>query len=91
MVNYYIGYIVWILFPKGKTNEDEFWTYQVFGKAKKVAKIPDILYFYFQRPGSIMGETYSLKRLDALEAKRQRQQQTLVHHGKTVVLGDRKA
>lgn len=62
-----------ILFPKGKTNEDEFWTYQVFGNAKKVAKISDILYFYFQRPGSIMGETYSLKRLDALEAKLQRQ------------------
>lgn len=62
-----------ILFPKGKTNEDEFWTYQVFGNAKKIVKIPDVLYFYFQRPGSIMGETYSLKRLDALEAKLQRQ------------------
>ena len=62
-----------ILFPKGKTNEDEFWTYQVFGNAKKVAKISDVLYFYFQRPGSIMGENYSLKRLDALEAKLQRQ------------------
>ena len=65
--------IVDILFPKGKTNEDEFWTYQVFGNAKKVVKIQDVLYFYFQRPGSIMGETYSLKRLDALEAKLQRQ------------------
>lgn len=63
-----------ILFPKGKTNEDEFWTYQVFGNAKKAVKISDVLYFYFQRPGSIMGETYSLKRLDALEAKLQRQQ-----------------
>ena len=62
-----------ILFPKGKTNEDEFWTYRVFGNAKKVSKISDVLYFYFQRPGSIMGETYSLKRLDALEAKLQRQ------------------
>lgn len=62
-----------ILFPKGKTNEDEFWTYQVFGNAKMVAKISDVLYFYFQRPGSIMGETYSLRRLDALEAKLQRQ------------------
>ena len=61
------------LFPKGKTNEDEFWTYRVFGSARKVAKIPNILYFYFQRPGSIMGETYSLKRLDALEAKLERQ------------------
>ena len=62
-----------ILFPKGKTNEDEFWTYQVFGNAKKIAKIFDVLYFYFQRPGSIMNESYSLKRLDALEAKLQRQ------------------
>lgn len=62
-----------IVFPKGKTNEDEFWTYQVFGKARKVAKIRNALYFYFQRPGSIMGETYSLKRLDALEAKAERQ------------------
>lgn len=63
-----------IMFPKGKTNEDEFWTYQVFGNANKVVKIPNVLYFYFQRPGSIMGETYSLKRLDALEAKLQRQE-----------------
>lgn len=62
-----------IVFPKGKTNEDEFWTYQVFGNAKKVARISDVLYFYFQRTGSIMGESYSLKRLDALEAKLQRQ------------------
>jgi glycosyltransferase involved in cell wall biosynthesis len=63
-----------ILFPKGKTNEDEFWTYQVFGNAAKISKIPDVLYYYFQRPGSIMGETYSLKRLDGLEAKLQRQE-----------------
>ena len=62
-----------ILFPNGKTNEDEFWTYRVFGNAKKIAKISDILYLYFQRPGSIMSQTYSLNRLDALEAKLQRQ------------------
>lgn len=62
-----------VFFPMGKTHEDEFWTYQVFGKAKKISKISDVLYFYFQRPGSIMNETYSLRRLDALEAKLQRQ------------------
>lgn len=71
---YHRAAIADIQFPKGKTNEDEFWTYQVFGRAEKIVKIPDVLYFYFQRPGSIMGETYSLKRLDALEAKLQRQQ-----------------
>lgn len=69
-----------ILFPKEKTNEDEFWTYQVFGNAKKVVKIPDVLYFYFQRPESIMGETYSLKRLDAIEAKVQRQRYIDTNH-----------
>ncbi|MCR4673151.1 MAG: glycosyltransferase [Lachnospiraceae bacterium] len=63
-----------MLFPVGKTNEDEFWTYQVFGRAGKVTKIEDGLYYYFQRPGSIMGAGYSLKRLDALEAKLARQQ-----------------
>ncbi|MBQ5951103.1 MAG: glycosyltransferase family 2 protein [Lachnospiraceae bacterium] len=62
-----------ILFEKGKTNEDEFWTYQVFGRAKKIAKIDDALYCYFQRPGSIMGTSYGLKRLDSLEAKAGRQ------------------
>lgn len=63
-----------VRFPLGKTNEDEFWTYHVFGQAKRAVKISDTLYNYFQRPNSIMGKNYSLKRLDALEAKMQRQQ-----------------
>lgn len=63
-----------ISFVKGKTNEDEFWTYQVFGQAKRVVKISDVLYNYYQRPDSIMGAGYNIKRLDALEAKIQRQQ-----------------
>lgn len=63
-----------IPFVKGKINEDEFWTYQVFGRANKVAKIQKQLYVYFQRSESIMGIKYSSKRLDALEAKTERQQ-----------------
>lgn len=62
-----------ILFAKGKLNEDEFWTYRVFGNAKKVTKVDYELYFYLQRAGSIMGESYSLRRLDGLEAKAERQ------------------
>lgn len=58
----------------GKLNEDEFWTYQVFGKAKKVTKINITMYFYFQRESSIMGNKYSLRRLDALEGKINRQE-----------------
>ena len=62
-----------IRFPVGKTNEDEFWTYQIFSRAGKVCRIEDVLYNYFQRPGSIMNAGYSLKRLHGLEAKQARQ------------------
>lgn len=62
-----------ILFEKGKTNEDEFWIYQVFGNAERIGRIEKPLYYYFQRDTSIMGTGYSTRRLDALEAKQQRQ------------------
>lgn len=62
-----------IPFEKGKLNEDEFWTYQIFGQAEKVTKINKSMYFYLQRSGSIMGENFNLRRLDALEAKAERQ------------------
>lgn len=61
-----------ILFPKGKYHEDVFWSYQAVGRAKKVSVSDHIGYYYLQRGGSIMGEGYSLKRLDAVEAKVQR-------------------
>lgn len=61
------------LFPIGKTNEDEFWTYKVFGNSNKLIKVSNRLYYYFQRNDSIMNEKYNLKRLDALEAKLYRQ------------------
>ena len=61
-----------ILFPKGKYHEDVFWSYQAVGRAKKVSVSDRIGYYYLQRGGSIMGEGYSVKRLDAIEAKEQR-------------------
>lgn len=61
-----------ILFPKGKYHEDVFWSYQAVGRAQKVSVSNHIGYYYLQRGGSIMGEGYSLKRLDAVEAKVQR-------------------
>ena len=63
-----------IPFAVGKLNEDEFWTYQVFGNAKKATKINKTMYYYFQRSNSIMGENYNIRRLDALEGKSNRQQ-----------------
>ena len=62
-----------IPFAKGKCHEDEFWSYQVLGRVTKYAEIDYIGYNYFQRFQSIMGEAYSLKRLDVLEAREQRQ------------------
>lgn len=62
-----------IPFAKGKLNEDEFWTYQIFGLADKVTKINKSMYFYLQRSGSIMGNKFNIRRLDALEAKAERQ------------------
>ena len=58
-----------IQFPVGKYHEDVFWSYQAIGRAKRVSVFDQSCYFYMQRNGSIMGEGYSLKRLDALEAK----------------------
>lgn len=62
-----------ISYAVGKLNEDEFWTYQTFGKAKKVTRINKTMYYYFQRNGSIMGNGYNIRRLDALEGKMNRQ------------------
>lgn len=56
-----------VSFEKGRKHEDEFWTYQIIGKAKKIVKITNVLYFYRQRQESIMGQKYSLERLDGLD------------------------
>lgn len=61
-----------IPFEKGKYHEDEFWTYRVFEQAQRIAVIRKPLYRYLQRSASIMGDGYSLKRLDGLEARAQR-------------------
>lgn len=61
-----------IPFEVGKYHEDVFWSYQAVGKAKSVSLIDYVGYFYTQRPGSIMGESFSLKRLDAMEAYERR-------------------
>lgn len=61
-----------ILFPVGKYHEDVYWSYQAVARARKVSVADQICYYYIQRSGSIMGEGYTMKRLDAVEAKQQR-------------------
>ena len=55
-------------FPVGRIHEDVFWSYRAIGNAQQVSIIDYVGYFYRQRSGSIMNSTFSLKRLDALEA-----------------------
>ena len=54
-------------FPVGKYHEDEFFTYRILDKARRLAYVDAQLYFYLQRPGSIM-QTVSVKHLDLLDA-----------------------
>lgn len=57
-----------IAFEKGKYHEDAFWSYQVFGRVNRVSLMRDAFYNYVQRNNSIMGNGYSSRRLDGLDA-----------------------
>ena len=59
-------------FPVGTKIDDEYFTYQLLGRAKKLIRSDKICYAYRQQAGSVMHQGYSLKRVEALEAKRQR-------------------
>ncbi len=59
-------------FPLGKLIDDEFWTYRVLGRAGKLVSSSKVVYAYRQQPGSAMHQTYSLRRLQALDAKEAR-------------------
>lgn len=61
-----------IFFPEGKLIDDEFWTYRVIGKANKLIRINDCLYCYRQQPDSVMHLSFSLNRLQAIDAKIER-------------------
>lgn len=64
--------VITAAFEKGKCHEDVFWTYQIIANCSRLAHVDAPMYFYFQREGSIMGQGYSLKRLDAVEAAARR-------------------
>ena len=57
-------------FPVGKTCEDAFTTYQLIHNAERIVMIPEALYCYRIRPGSIMTSSFSLKKMDEEEAWR---------------------
>lgn len=55
-------------YPVGKLHEDDFTTYLLLWKSNKVAVSDLYLYWYLQRPDSIMGRKFNDTRLDRLEA-----------------------
>lgn len=59
-------------FTEGKYIDDEFWTYKIIGSAKKIVSTTEKLYCYRQQEASMMHQSFSLRRMDALEAKIQR-------------------
>ena len=55
-------------FPIGRIHEDEATIYKLFYKANKIGVTEQVLYYYYQRPNSIMQKKYNLKRMDILWA-----------------------
>lgn len=68
-----------IRYPEGFVYEDEATTYAFLYNAERIAWTDEKLYFYRNRPGSITKDSFSLKRLDVLEAYRRRRQFYIDH------------
>lgn len=60
-------------FLVNRCHEDEFWTWRIIDRAGGIVSIRKKLYGYRQRENSIMNSRYSLKRLDLLDAREDRQ------------------
>ncbi|ODN30529.1 glycosyltransferase [Fervidobacterium thailandense] len=63
-----------VRFPVGKLHEDEFTTYKLLWKARKVVYTGEELYFYRQRSGSIMRSFDSKRICDIVGALKERAQ-----------------
>lgn len=71
-----------VRFPVGTTIDDEFFTYKLLGNAKSLARSEKVLYAYRQQEDSVMHRPYSLKRLTALQARRERAKYMAEHFPK---------
>lgn len=69
-----------IPFPEGNLIDDEFWTYKVIGECNQLKHSSLKLYAYRQQEGSVMHKSYSVKRLQALDAKNERLQYLQNHY-----------
>ena len=63
-----------IEFPIGKINEDEYVTYKLLHKSKKIIDINVPMYHYRQRDNSIMNKEFNMNRLDIINALEERRE-----------------
>ena len=61
-----------VRFPVGNKIDDEFWTYQVLGNAKKLVYAGKILYAYRQQDSSVMHRLSAEDRFESIKDKIQR-------------------
>lgn len=55
-------------FPEGRLQEDEATVYKLLDQCRKVSILSEPLYYYVRHANSTMTSTYSVKRLDGIEA-----------------------
>lgn len=68
-----------VRFPVGTKIDDEFFTYQVLGKAKSLVHSEKKLYAYRQQPDSVMHGGFSLRRLEGIQAQGRRLEYLKTH------------
>lgn len=61
-----------IRFPVGQKIDDEYFTYQVLGRASLLTHSGRVCYAYRQQPDSVMHQGFSLRQVQSLTAKRNR-------------------
>lgn len=57
-----------ICYPEGKIFEDIYTTHKLLYRCGQIAVLDIPLFYYFQRPGSIMNASFTIKKLDYLPA-----------------------
>ena len=58
--------------PEGRLFEDEMVMHKIIGKCSKIAYIDEKLYYYLQRQGSSMNQSYTYRTFDVVEANTNR-------------------
>lgn len=59
-------------YPIGRIHEDEFLIHRILYKCNKISYINDDLYYYLQRENSIMKESFSIRKIDVIDALKDR-------------------